>query len=202
MLGDDSSAKRLDKLVFNSNDDFERLTQWLLLHHQENSVDELDVLGQVIELEAISIYQSNRASQTTYIVKRNQWLGPAISSADVLIETMSPKRGNKLFKEENEQTPTYRSKHEVVDLEKTIQLVWLSVLHDFSSSKYDHQIEHNHDDCLFECGHRGLSWYEFEFLCRISHDRSPCFVEIRPGREAHGTDESWTVGEATWNRHD
>lgn len=52
-LRDDGSSARglkVGQLAF-STAESRLLTQWLLLHHQEDSVNELNVFGQVIELK-------------------------------------------------------------------------------------------------------------------------------------------------------
>jgi hypothetical protein len=53
------------------------LTEWFLLEHEENSIKQFNVFGQVIQLLHISLGASSMTIASPYVVKYDQLFRPA-----------------------------------------------------------------------------------------------------------------------------
>lgn len=110
----------------------------LLLEHEEKCINQLEVLGQIVELRALDA-QDDRAWSQTYVVEDDQLSSPAtIMIANCMEDTLSGQSWKELFNEQSQQDTTDDSQVEVMNHKRTIQDKSLTVFHQLSSSKdYD-----------------------------------------------------------------
>lgn len=66
-----------------------QLTEGLLLQHEENSVEQLDVFGEVVQLGSISEL-SRTLGTSTYVVEDDKFVSPTRAAADALVQAVVP----------------------------------------------------------------------------------------------------------------
>jgi len=134
--------------------------QGLLLQDQEDSIEEFIIFGHVIEE-----------------IQNNQWLGPAASAADTIVQTTVPDSGDELLGEKDEQSRAECGQDEVVDHEQAIELVGWAVLHDLTTTEDEYIVPHNGDHGCLEGQHRSDALDELELFWVVAGDTGPDFVE-------------------------
>lgn len=110
----------------------------LLLEHEEKCINQLEVLGKVVELRELDV-EDDRARGQTHVVENDQLSSPATTVvANCMEDTLSDQSWKELFNEQNQQDTTDDSQVEVMDHKRTIQDKSLTVLHQLSPTKdYD-----------------------------------------------------------------
>ena len=66
-----------------------KLTEWLLFQHEENSVQQLNVFGEVVQLGSVSELSKMLVS-STYVVKDDKFVSPTRVAANTLVEAIVP----------------------------------------------------------------------------------------------------------------
>lgn len=101
----------------------ERLTKRLLLEYKEDSVGQLPVLDEVVE-----------------VVQELKTLGPGTLVADGVEETVSGKDGNQVLDEQDQEGAGGDGQQEVVEDEQGLELEGLLALHDVTTAKDDDKV--------------------------------------------------------------
>jgi hypothetical protein len=125
-----------------------RRTQWLLLEEQEAGVDQLDKLGEVVQ-----------------VVENNQFVRPAtLVVADGKEKALANYNGKQLLNEERQQYTADGGEIEVVHLEQKVQLERLAVAHQLAAAKDYNVVCEKCDGACFERGERCLAGHEAEVV--------------------------------------
>jgi hypothetical protein len=145
--------------------------QRLLLEEKEDGVEELEVLGEVVE-----------------VVQNDKGLGPAaLSMADGVEDAATNNSGQKLLNEESQESTTDQSQVEVVDQEETLELERLAVAHPLATTKDDAVVNDNEDRCRLEGGHGSLERHKLEVIGGVADNGSESLVEDGPQVNTKGT---------------
>lgn len=180
-------------------------TQWLLLQEKENGIDELQVLGQVVELwrKLASFTATRRESAQTHIVQNDQLIGPAtLMVANGVENAIAHDFGDQLLQEQHQQNSANGRQVEVVDLEQAIELQRGIVLHDLATSEYENVVGDEHDGAGLECRQGCLALDEAEVLRLVALDRLEGLLENWPQLNAKRPVESWRTDlDPIWLRH-
>lgn len=99
------------------------LTKRLLLEDEEDSVGQLPVLDEVVE-----------------VVQEFETLGPGTLVADGVEETVSGKDGNEVLDEQDQESAGGDGQQEVVENEQGLELEGLLALHDLATAKDDDKV--------------------------------------------------------------
>jgi hypothetical protein len=128
----------------------------LLLEEEEARVQQLEVLGQVVQLERLVLASLRNSTctmtgQETYVVQDDQGLGPtALSMANGMEQTMTNNSRQNLLNEQSKQNGADGGEVEVVDQEKSAQLERLAVAHHLAAAEDDEIVEGNEDASLLK----------------------------------------------------
>lgn len=104
-------------------------SQLLLSQHKENGVDQLKVLGQVVE-----------------VVAEDNGLSPRSVVADGVEDTLSDNDGEELLNEEEEEHTGQKGEEDVVDLEEPVESDGRQVSHHLSAAKDDNVVHNDGND--------------------------------------------------------
>ena len=164
----------------------------LLLEEEEARVQQLEVLGQVVQLEGLVLASPRDSTcttmgQKTYVVQDDQGLGPtALSIANRMEQTVTNNSRQNLLNEQSKQNGADGSEVEVVDQEKSAQLEGLAVAHHLAAAEDDKIVEGNEDASLLKGRQRCLARNEAEVISRIASDLLEDLVEDGPEMNAKG----------------
>lgn len=145
--------------------------QLLLSQEQEDGVEQLDKLGQVVE-----------------IVKRDQSLGERLWRADGREQTVVVDDREDLLHHQQQQTQRDESQREVVQLENEVQLDWRAdkLLHEPLAAEDDHVVHCDDGHRVWEVGQGRDIWNKLKLVCSVAHDLAERLVENRPQVETEG----------------
>lgn len=99
------------------------LTKGLLLQHQKDSVGELPVLDQIVE-----------------VVQQLEALGPGAFVADGVEESVSGEDGDQVLDKEDQERSRGDSQQKVVENEQRLELKCILILHDLATTKDDDEV--------------------------------------------------------------
>jgi hypothetical protein len=159
--------------------------QGLLLEEQEDGVEQLQVLGQVVELEKhpLLVHTATFRFSTyfTHVVENNQRLSPAtIVVADGKEDTLADNSGQKLLNEESQEEAADGGQVEVVDEEERLELEGLAVAHQLSAAKDNEVVDDDEDGRRLQGGHGSLKRHELEVIGRVANDGREQLVKDGP----------------------
>lgn len=159
----------------------------LLLEEQEDSVDEFEVLGQVVELFGNIISILDRSEQylssavSTYVVQNNKRPRPStVVITDSIEDTMSPDSREKLLNEESQESAADQGEVKIVDHEESVELEGRSVLHELTATKDDDIVGNERHGGFLESRHGRHAFFEAKFAGGIAHHHLEGLVEDRP----------------------
>lgn len=164
--------------------------QRLLLEEQKASVQQLQVLCQIVQ-----------------VVENDQGLGPAACSvADGIEDTFTDNGGEKLLNEECQKDTADDCQVKVVDQEESPQLERFPLAHQLSPAEDDGIVDDDEDACLLERGHWSDAWLESKVVGGIAHYILEGLVEVRPQFDAkraveRGERELLVEGHGACGRH-
>lgn len=167
-------------------------TQWLLLEEKEASVNQLEVLGEVVELVGVRTcgILGSYVSKT-HVVQNNKLVGPAtLVSADGVEDTSSHESGKQLLDEKQQKYATDGGQVKVVDLEEAVELKGLTSTHDLSATQNNDVVGDQHGGSGAEGGHEGLSLNESEVLRLVALDGFEGLFKDGPQLKTERTVES------------
>ena len=135
-------------------------TKGLLLEDQEDSVGELPVLDQVVE-----------------VVEQLETLGPGTVVANGVEETVSAEDGDQVLDEQQKQGTRGDSEEEVVEDEQGLELEGILVLHDLTAAKDDDEVGDGPHGNLVLCGQWGDTLLEDEGADGVAGDELVALAE-------------------------
>jgi hypothetical protein len=115
------------------------------------------------------------------------------SVANSVKDAVSHQRRDQLLQEQCQQNTTDCSQVEVVNHEQKVQLLGLSVPHDFTTPKDDQIVGYQSRCRHWERAQWSLAGFESKVLRQIAHDRNECALEQWPQRQAKRSVESWNA---------
>jgi hypothetical protein len=162
------------------------LTQWLLLQEQEAGVNELDELGEVVE-----------------VVENDQLVGPAtLMAADCEEQTLSRYRGDQLLGEQRQEYAADGGEVEIVHLEQEVELEWLTLAHQLPPAEDYNVVCEKRNSARLERGEGCLAGNEAEVLRFIAGNWLESCFENRPQLEAEGAVERGdAIVDEGWETH-
>lgn len=162
----------------------EKLTERLLLEEEETGVEELKVLGKVVQLQiwlAHAMFSVVCTMFATYVVEHNERLSPATAVvANGVEDTATNNGGHELLNEENQEDERDGREVEVVDQEESLKLEGLTVAHELAATENDGVVDDNEDGCRLEGGHGCLERDKLELLSGIANNHLPALAEDGP----------------------
>lgn len=144
----------------------------LLSQHQEHGVDELKVLGQVVE-----------------VVAENNGLGPRSVVADGVQDAVSHEDGEQLLDEKHKEHAGEQGQEHVVDLEEPVESDRREVLHHLSAAKDDSVVDDDggHNGGVGREGDVGVVSVELEGRGGPSEQLGPGLVKHGPEVDTEGS---------------
>ena len=140
-------------------------TQGLLLEEQEDSVEQFEIFGQVVQLRGAGLVGLDgllncaipgipRSGVGTYVVDDDQGLRPAsVLIADGVEDALADHRGQQLLNEEGQEDAADDGQVEVVDQEERLELEGLAVAHELAATEDDGVVDDDEDTRLLERRH-------------------------------------------------
>ena len=136
----------------------------LLLEEQKDSVEQLQVLCQVVQ-----------------IVQDNELRGPAAALVADGVENAVPDNDwDKLLKKQDKKDEADGGQEEVVHFEEVVELDGLARAHEFAATKDDQIIGYEGGYGCGEGRHGSLTGGELKIVGSPAHDCGEGFVEERP----------------------
>jgi hypothetical protein len=164
-------------------------TQRLLLQEQEARVDQLEELGEVVELRMLASSPTT-SCVSTYVVKDDQLVRPStLVVANSEEKPLPRENGDQLLREERKESPADGREVKVVHLEQEVELEWLAVAHQLPSAKDDNVVCKKCDGACLERRERGLAGDEAEVLRLVANNWLESCLEDGPQLEAEGAVE-------------
>jgi hypothetical protein len=143
-------------------------TKGLLLEEQEAGVNQLEELGEVVE-----------------VVEDNELVGPSTGVvANCKEKTLAGNRGDDLLGKEGKKYAADCCEVEVVHLEQEVQLEGLAAAHELSSTEDYNVVCQKRDDADLESGQGGLAGDEAEVLRLVANNGLEDSLEDGPQLEA------------------
>jgi hypothetical protein len=155
-------------------------TQRLLLQEQEARVDQLEELGEVVELRMLASSPTT-SCVSTYVVKDDQLVRPStLVVANSEEKPLPRENGDQLLREERKESPADGREVKVVHLEQEVELERLPLAHKLPTAEdYDVVGDKRHYADL-EGRKRCLSLYEAEVLWLVPGDGLEALFEDGP----------------------
>lgn len=161
-------------------------TERLLLEEQEAGVNQLNELGEVVE-----------------VVENNQLVSPATLVVANSEEKALPRdRGNELLRKQSKQYAANRREVKVVHLEQEVQLEGLAVAHKLPSTEDYNVVCEKCDGARLERRQGRLAGDEAEVLGFVADDWLEGCFEDGPQLEAEWAVERWNaIVDPSWKTH-
>lgn len=165
----------------------------LLLEEQETGIQQLEVLGEVVQLVTVSTKaQFGQKQRSTHVVEDNHGLSPAaISIADGKEETLANNSGKHLLDEESEEDAGNGGQVKVVDQEERPKLEGLAAAHVLSATKDDGIVDDDEDARFLQGRHGSLTGLEAEVIGRVANNLLKGLVEDGPEVDAEWPVQRW-----------
>lgn len=161
--------------------------QRLLLEEQEDSVKELEVLGEVVELLRLLAWVACEILLVTHVVQNDKGLGPAtLGVTDGMEDTAANNGGKKLLNEESQKRTTDQSQVEVVDKEETLELERLAVAHPLATTENDAVVDDDEDGSRLHGRHGSLERHKLEVIGGVADDSGESLVKDGPQMNTKG----------------
>lgn len=161
-------------------------TQGLLLEEQEASVDQLNKLGEVVQLALLASIPAS-LDNPTYVVQNDQFVSPAtFMVANREEETMTGDCGNHLLGEERQQCAADGGEVEIMDLEQEVELERLPSAHEFAAAEDDDVVCDKKSGAGLESREGSLALGEAEILRLVAYNRLKSLLEDGPELDTKG----------------
>ena len=159
---------------------FGRLTERLLLEEEEDSVQQFQVLREVVQLSMVSRI-ANTICEGPYVVENDQLVGPSARfGANGIEYAVSDNRWDQLLGKERQENAADDGQVEIVNLEQPIQLHRRSIAHQLASTKDYDVVGYQDDGSLWECRHWRLALDEAKVLRLVAFGGFERFLEEGP----------------------